>query len=147
VKKVDRSLIRAMAVLVLFPLLPAAVNILVSPNRPAWNPMTLAENEVTVEQVQDWQEPYLLIDARSPIQYAAAHAPGALNLYEGNFDYQIVALLDQWRPEIALIVYCDSRQCGSSKVVAEKLKNEFQMDHVFVLKGGWERWECTTRES
>jgi len=103
--------------------------------------MRLAEGEVSVGTVEQWGEPYLLLDARSPSQYEQEHIPGALNLTEAYFDEQIASVLDLWYPGLALIIYCDSRQCGSSKVIAARLRTEFQMKQVFVLKGGWESWK------
>ena len=135
------SMFRIIVVLLVIPLFPAALNVLFSPNRPAWNPLRLAEDEVSVEMALNWQEPFLFVDARSPSQYEVDHVSGSLNLSETYFDDQIPALLNQWHPDLTLIIYCDSRQCNSSKVIAERLRENFQMEHVYVLKGGWESWE------
>jgi rhodanese-related sulfurtransferase len=126
--------------LVLLPLPFAALNAWLNPNTPPWNPMQLAEGEVALEQLLDWEDDYILVDARAPEGYAAGHIPEAINLYAGTFDGQVMNLLDVWSPERSVIIYCDSRQCGASEEMAQRLREDFQMDKVYVLKGGWESW-------
>jgi rhodanese-related sulfurtransferase len=126
--------------LLALPVIPAALNAWLNPNTPPWNPMQLAEGEVALKQLLDWADDYILVDARSPESYEQAHMPEAINLYAGAFDAQILNLLDVWSPERSVIVYCDSRQCGASEELAQRLREDFQMDKVFVLKGGWESW-------
>jgi rhodanese-related sulfurtransferase len=126
---------------VAMPLLLAALNIIFSPNCPPWNPLQLAEGEVSVDKMENWSEPFLLLDARTPSHYEQEHIPGALNLSVAHFEDQITGVLDVWYPGLTLIIYCDSRQCGSSKVIAERLRTDFQIEQVFVLKGGWESWK------
>ena len=124
----------------------AALNAWLNPNSPPWNPMDLAEGEISLEQLLVWQGSLILVDARTPESYSAAHLPGAINLYAGEFDTQVQALLDRWSPDDTIIVYCDSRQCDASDAIAKRLREDFQMQQVFVLKGGWERWLSTSAE-
>lgn len=137
--------IGVVSLLLLLALIPAVINAWLNPNTPSWNPMQLAEGELALEQLVDWPYDYLLVDARSPEDFDTAHMPGAINLYAGEFDSQILNLLDVWMPDHSVIVYCDSRQCGASEEIANRLREDFQMEKVFVLKGGWESWmEATT---
>jgi rhodanese-related sulfurtransferase len=128
------------ALLLLLPVLVGGLNAWLNPHTPPWNPMQLAEGEITLEHLLDWEDDYILIDARTPEAYQAAHMPGSINLYAGEFDTQIVSLLDVWSPDRSVIIYCDSRQCGASEEMAARLREDFQMEHVYVLKGGWESW-------
>lgn len=127
--------------LLLLPLIPAAVSALWHPQGPPLNPMTLAEGEVSVAMVQQWDEPVIWVDARSPEVFAEAHIPSAVNLYAGSFDEQILAFLDVWEPGKKVVVYCDSRECGASGDIARRLREEMQLDNIFVLKGGWQSWQ------
>ena len=136
---------KTVGLLLLFPIFIGGLNAWLNPSTPPWNPMQLAEGEIELKQLLDWEDNYMLVDARVPESYESAHMPEAINLYAGEFDAQILNLLDIWSPERSVIVYCDSRQCGASEEIAQRLRQDFQMDKVFVLKGGWESWmEATT---
>lgn len=135
-----RIFFRWVMVLLLLPLVPAGLNAWLNPRTPSLNPMQLAEGEVSLDQALNWDGPHLLVDARAPEAFADGHIPNAINLYMGQFDSQVMDLLDLWTPGHAVIVYCDSRQCGASSEMAERLRGEFGMEDVFVLKGGWEAW-------
>jgi len=133
--------IAGVCLLLLLPVPFAALNAWLNPSAPSWDPMRLEEGEVTLAMVEEWgAEGHVLVDARAPEAYAAAHMPGAVNLYAGRFDTQVVDLLDVWSPELKVVVYCDSRQCGASEAIAGRLRSEFGMEEVYVLKGGWESW-------
>lgn len=127
-------------VLLFLPIPIAILNAWFNSNTPAWSPMQLAEGEISLEYLLEWEGDYILVDARSPEAYEAAHIPDAVNLYAGEFEDQILGFLDVWSPESKVVVYCDSRQCDASAEIAARLKEDFQMEHVFVLKGGWESW-------
>lgn len=134
------KLIPTLLVLLVLPVIPAALNVWLSPERPPWNPMELADGEILLQELADWPSAYLLLDARSMESFEASHMPGAVNLYVGEFDSQIVNVLDLWSPDLSIIVYCDSRQCGASEEIAQRLRSDFQMENIYVLKGGWESW-------
>lgn len=126
--------------LLLLAVIPAVMNAWLNPKTPSWNPMQLAEGELSFAQSSNWPIDYVLVDARSPEVYEAGHIPDAINLYAGTFDDQIIGLLEVWDPDRAVVVYCDSRQCGASEELAMRLRNDFQMEQVYVLKGGWQSW-------
>ena len=109
--------------------------------------MVLGEKEVDLEQLLVWEGSYILVDARMPGSYQDGHLPEAINLYMGEFDNQVLDLLDRWSPNEAIVVYCDSSQCNASEEIANRLREDFQLDPVFVLKGGWESWEEATAET
>ncbi|MDQ8196260.1 rhodanese-like domain-containing protein [Coraliomargarita sp. SDUM461004] len=141
-----RSYISMLCLLFLLPIPFAVVNVWLNPSAPSWNPMQLGEGEVALEHLLNWEDDYILVDARAPEAYQGAHMPEAINLYAGEFDAQILSLLDVWSPGRSIIVYCDSRQCGASEEMATHLREDFQMERVFVLKGGWESWLEATQE-
>ena len=76
--------------------------------------------EVTTEEVQrilaDKSEP--LLDVRSAREYAIAHIPGSINLYEKE-----VERITQAYPDKAarMVLYCNGPFCGKSKRLSEQL--------------------------
>jgi len=60
----------------------------------------------------------VLVDALSPISYAAVHLPGAVNIPPRAVD----DLADRWipDPDAEVVVYCANRGCVSSVEVAER---------------------------
>jgi rhodanese-related sulfurtransferase len=76
--------------------------------------------EVTTEEVQrilaDKSEP--LLDVRSAREYAIAHIPGSINLYEKE-----VERITQAYPDKAtrVVLYCNGPFCGKSKRLSEQL--------------------------
>lgn len=76
----------------------------------------------------------LLVDARTPAEYAAGHIPGAVNIDVGgnSFDKQVAAL-DKKRP---VAVYC--RSGNRSKAAARKFVSEgFQVYELDKGLNGW----------
>lgn len=116
------------------------LNYVFNPNRPN---LELASDELNLEMAQNFakQNSMLIIDARSKDDFFKGHILSAINLSEENFDEQITVFLDAWSPETKIIVYCSSSECNSSRNIANKLKNEFQIKNVFVLKGDWTQWK------
>jgi rhodanese-related sulfurtransferase len=139
----ERSFISMLCLLILFPIPFAVVNAWLNPSAPPWNSMHLAEGEIALEHLLDWEDDYILVDARAPEAYEVAHMPEAINVYGSEFDTQILHLLDIWSPGRSIIVYCDSRQCGTSEALATRLREDFQMDRVYVFKGGWESYQTS----
>ena len=124
----------------LLPLLLGGLNVWLNPHSPPWDAMELAEGEIRLEQLLNWEGDVIFVDARAPESYGAGHLPEAINVYAGDFDEMVLGLLDVWSPEKSVIVYCDSRRCGASGEMAKRLREDFLMERVFVLKGGWESY-------
>ena len=82
--------------------------------------MAQATPEVSTEEVvrilASGSEP--LLDVRSPEEFAIAHIPGSINLYEKE-----VELVRQRYPDKAtrLVFYCNGPFCGKSKRLSEQL--------------------------
>lgn len=135
-----KSITYKITALLLLPILLGGLNAWLNPNTPAWDPMQLSEGEIDLNRLLNWEGDFVLLDARAPAAYELGHMPGAINLHAEEFDLQILNLLDVWSPEHSIIIYCDSRQCGASEEIAQRLREGFEMEKVFVLKGGWESW-------
>ncbi len=82
----------------------------------------------------------LWVDARSANAYAAGTIPGALSLPPEAWDAGLVNVLMAWEPDVPLVVFCASRDCGTSETVAARLRDVLPEARVYILEGGWEAW-------
>jgi len=130
-------------------LLPAILAMLFHPRRVEWNPETLSEGEISLEQALAWGESAIWLDARSRADFEAAHVPGALLMNEDEWNELLEEFImrESDQPGAPIVVYCDSRECGASKHVAERLRgDEFRFQNVHVLHGGWKAWSEARNE-
>jgi len=83
----------------------------------------------------------LWVDARSEDEFNADHIPEAILLQEENWDTGIVELMGAWlmNPR-TIIVYCGSESCGTSKRIADRLREALPDAEIYNLKGGWDVW-------
>ena len=76
--------------------------------------------EVTTEEIQrilaSKSEP--LLDVRSAQEYAIAHIPGSINLYEKEIERVTQAYPDK---AARMVLYCNGPYCGKSKRLSEQL--------------------------
>lgn len=79
----------------------------------------------------------VLVDALSPISYAASHLPGAINIPPRTEDERAPSLIPDRSAEI--VVYCMSPTCYSSVSVARRLV-ELGYENVRHFAGGKEGW-------
>lgn len=101
-------------------------------------------NHVCLETVAEkWSGDVLWVDARSKSEFEADHLTGAVWVSETDTEE---CLADpQTMEEIGmsgvneqkLVVYCATDACGSSKVVAEAIRETGFHSEVYVLQGGW----------
>lgn len=94
---------------------------------------------LNVRAAQNLGVPILWIDTRSEKEYQSGHIPGALWVDEGQYESIMDELLNRWKPQTALIVYCSSQKCSASRHVALRLKKT-GFSPVYLLQGGWEVW-------
>jgi len=106
----------------------------------SWQSPIPASELVTVDQAKGWGDNALWIDARPGNEFAADHVPGALSLNEDHWNELFPAFRERWSPEKKIVVYCSAESCNLAKDVAKRLRDEAQLQNVFVLKGGWEAW-------
>lgn len=59
-----------------------------------------------------------VLDVRSGLEYAIAHVPGSINLWEKEVEHVVERYPDRSR---RLVLYCNGPFCGKSKRLAEKL--------------------------
>jgi rhodanese-related sulfurtransferase len=109
-------------------------------DRVSWQSPIPPSELVTVEQARTWGENAIWVDARSDVEFAREHVPGALPLNEDRWDELLPQFLAAWSPEKKVVVYCSSQSCNLAMEVARRLRNEAQLKNVFVLQGGWEEW-------
>ena len=126
------------ALLVLISAVLGFLNFLINPARPV---LGIAADELTIEMVSTLSKSILIVDARSVTDFERSHVQGAINLSEEHFDEQISAFLDAWEPNSTIIVYCSSGACNSSRNIANRLREEFEIKNVFILKGDWQEWK------
>ncbi len=129
---------RQVAALLALALLPAFVSGAIQLQWRGAEP--LAKNEVTLATVESWEAPVQWVDARPRAKFEQGHAPDAVLLNEDEWNALIPAFLDAWEPDRPIVVYCDVGACDASHAVAKRLREELQLDNVWVLKGGWESW-------
>lgn len=96
-------------------------------------------NEVSVEQVKaglDQGEDFLLLDARSDMEWAAGHLPNATHADRGRLEFVVTQLV----PELStpIVVYC--RSGGRSALAAQTLQN-MGYSQVASMAGGYTAWQ------
>lgn len=80
----------------------------------------------------------VLVDALSPISYAGAHLPGAINIPPERVDGLAARRIPDLDAEI--VVYCQNMHCDSSVEVAERLV-ALGYRNVLHFAGGKDEWK------
>ena len=105
-----------------------------------------ASELVTVEQARAWGDGAIWVDARPDDEFAGAHVPGAFSVNEDRWNELLPQFLPNWSPGKKVVVYCSVQSCNAARDVAKRLRDEAQLQDVFVLKGGWEEWKKVTSD-
>jgi rhodanese-related sulfurtransferase len=84
-------------------------------------------------------EEFVLVDALSPISYALAHLPGAINMTSQFMDERARRRIPDLDTEV--IVYCADEGCDSSVAVATRLI-ELGYRNILHYAGGRRDWEA-----
>lgn len=132
------SVLRQIFLLLALAFLPGIGQVLYFRERVSWQSPVPASEMVSVAEAKAWGSRALWIDARPDEEFTAGHFPNALPLNEDRWNELLPDVLAAWSPEKRLIVYCSSQSCGSSREIAQRLRDEAQIKNVFVLEGGWE---------
>lgn len=132
---------RGILLLCAWALAPAVPAALFHPRHPGWAPASLREGEVNLAGAMALGPDVLWVDARPRAQFDRRHIPGALPLNLDEWDPAILEVLAAWEESRPVVVYCDSASCRSSREVAGRLRDEFHLSPVYVLRGGWQEWE------
>ena len=81
------------------------------------------------------------VDARSEEEFEAGHYSGAIHIDDSDWNSGLVVLMDRWletpRP---IVIYCGSEDCGSSRRLADRLRQVLPEGEIYSLKGGSEAW-------
>lgn len=93
--------------------------------------------QVTFQEVQRLEK-VIWVDARSWDAYQKHHYPQALWVSEDDWENGLFVLLENWLPDQAIVVYCDSQTCNASKQVAERLLSDLGIEKIYVLTGGYQ---------
>jgi rhodanese-related sulfurtransferase len=109
----------------------AGLTAAVHPKRPAFPNRTAEPGEISLQEVQNWKEPILWVDAR----------PESESLNPDNWSERLPDFLDQWRPAEKAVVYCSAASCDTSREIADRLRRS-GIEPVYYLKGGWEGWKA-----
>lgn len=96
--------------------------------------------EITTESL--WEkmqsgDAFVLVDALSPISYAGAHLPGAINIPPSTCDELAARKIPGLDTEV--VVYCAGPDCDSSVDVAQRLV-ELGYRNVRHFSGGKQDW-------
>lgn len=104
-----------------------------------WAEPELAAGEIRLVDARALE--VLWIDARSEDDYHNDHIPGAILLKEDNWETGIVELMGAWLMQpTPIVVYCGSESCGTSKRIADRLREALPDAEIYSLKGGWDAW-------
>ena len=52
-----------------------------------------------------------------------------------------IKALEEFEKNLIYIVYCGSKKCDKSEILADYMRNDFGFKRVSVYKGGWEEWK------
>jgi rhodanese-related sulfurtransferase len=123
----------------------AAISGVFHPHRPSFQHKVLASDEVELATAMRWGHKILWVDARSEANFEKDHIPGSILLNEDHWDGFLPVLLDVWKPDRVIIVYCGSNSCQASRSVARRLRDEVGLNPTYVLEGGWEAWKAAQK--
>ena len=92
------------------------------------------------EAEQLHEQPHVVfIDARKAGEFKHGHIPEALHLGRSSFEADYPAMEARLKAADTLVVYCTSRQCEDSSIVATRL-SQLGYESVLVFEGGWAEW-------
>tara|TARA_R100000027_G_scaffold41879_4_gene31238 strand:+ start:769 stop:1176 length:408 start_codon:yes stop_codon:yes gene_type:complete len=94
---------------------------------------------IRFSEASHWNE-VLWVDARSSEEFQKSRIPGAVLLNEENWNSGLDRFMLEWEPGMKIVVYCNSKECGASSSVAQRLRAELAIQHIYVLEGGWPEW-------
>ena len=119
---------------------PAIVGGIYHREKISWRSRIPASEIVDLDLVRSWAGNVIWVDARPDNEYEQDHIPGALPVNEDRWNELLPPFLAQWSPEKKVVVYCSTKSCNLAGDVARRLREEAQLQNVFVLEGGWEEW-------
>lgn len=82
---------------------------------------------------------FVIIDARRPDQFAAAHIPKSINIFPDEDEKGVIEKVLNLPKNKTIIIYCDGGNCELSYHLASLLDN-FNYKNVYIYEAGWEDW-------
>ena len=132
--------VREALILIALAALPAIGEGFYFRDKVSWESSIPASELVTVDQARAWGDGAIWVDARPDDEFARDHVAGAFSLNEDRWNELLPQFLPNWSPGKKVIVYCSAASCNAARDVAKRLRDEAQLQNVFVLQGGWEEW-------
>ena len=113
--------------------------------RPKLLPLSAEDNQGNSISLQTLKEKFeqprvIILDARSPDEFAEGHIPGAKNLPYYEFAEKASVVLKAIPLDREIIAYCEGLECSNAEDLAFLLK-ENGYAQVKVFEGGWEEWK------
>ena len=139
------SFVRPALLLVALAFVPAIGQAIYYRDKVSWQSRDRASDTVDVDLARSWGANAIWLDARPDNEFERGHVPGAIPLNEDRWNELLPPFLAQWSPEKKIVVYCSTKSCNLASDVARRLREEAQLQNVFVLQGGWEEWLRTKR--
>lgn len=139
-----RTLQRALAIVLAGAVLGLAANA-ISPRRiPYLTPPPApirAQDTVTLQEAEElWKGgSAFFLDARAPVDYAAGHIAGAVNVPVEEFDDHYQQIAGMLTPDAIVVAYCDGLECDLSHRLMIILR-ERGYHNVRLLVNGWTTW-------
>ena len=110
-------------------------------------PLSLASEDNQSDRIslqtlkEKFEQPgVIILDARSPDEFAEGHIPGAKNLPYYEFAEKASVVLKETPFDREIIAYCEGLECSNAEDLAFLLK-ENGYAQVKVFEGGWEEWK------
>lgn len=92
------------------------------------------------ELVEKNEQPFAIVDARSPEAYLAGHIPGAISLPAHAAPELLSVQSLPMSPQQKIVTYCDGGECSVSESLAVILRQDAGCTEVWVLEGGFAAW-------
>lgn len=105
-----------------------------------WAEPKLLAGEIRIEDALALDA--IWVDARSEEAFHTDRIPEAIFYDPSDASGSLAQILSVWleRPQV-IIVYCADAGCGTSKQVAENLRQNIPDAEIYSLKGGWSAWQ------
>jgi len=117
--------------------LPTVGTALLHPKRPIAVEEQPESGDVFLEDVLAWGAPVRWIDAREEEAFEQGHLKDAYHLSPANWNTQSGEFFLSLNGGERIVIYCADSSCGSSRQIANRLRNELGIQDVYVLQGGW----------
>ena len=133
------SLWKQYSIILLLTSIGAAYSLLSGIAPSPWAEPEIGPGEIRLADAQALD--VLWVDARSREAYSKEHIPGALHFDPTKEVDALLEVLELWlEAPRTIVVYCADESCGTSRKVAERLRENIPDAEIYSLKGGWQTW-------